>query len=484
MNKEMKTSKVFVGSPAKFLIPALCLASALAVRGASIYWDGGAGGAGGGGNWGTAVNWTTSTISNVDPASPPSTGSDTAVFRSVANNVVTVDANYSLQGMQVQSSTSVSTVLNSSGGTKTISVAGGATQILQNTTLNGIILNKTSGQTFDLSGNLLTFKLNNGSQWNVNATGGTRNGFISAATNRLVTADSGSGSMSVGAGSILVVGSGEKVITIDSPITFSSQGTVKLSGGQLLLGGSSTLSGALDVDAGTTLTASLKNQGTLTANSLTVTKSGSTSGATSFENAGTMTANNLSISSAGSGSTLAFKNSGTLNFAGTLALNVPLTMTAGSIGGVTTSASGTGSVSISGGSLGPAGGNVGELKLPGALSFSGGGYSVNITYSGGADKVSTPGAISLGAGLASLSVTSENVAEGTVFTILQGGSLTGTFAGLADGATISGGAQSYTVNYTGTGVNLTAVPEPAFYAGAVGLGLLGFTVWRRQQKRA
>ncbi len=31
-------------------------------------------------------------------------------------------------------------------------------------------------------------------------------------------------------------------------------------------------------------------------------------------------------------------------------------------------------------------------------------------------------------------------------------------------------------------VTLTAVPEPQFYAGAVALGLLGFTVWRRQQK--
>ena len=128
---------------------------------------------------------------------------------------------------------------------------------------------------------------------------------------------------------------------------------------------------------------------------------------------------------------------------------------------------------------------MGTLNLPATLNLSGGTLSLNITGDASADRVNAGASslITLG-GTAGLSVTSSDVTDGTVFTILSGGSLSGTFAGLADGASVNGGGQAYTINYSGGNVTLTAVPEPEFYAGAMALGLLGFAVWRRQQKAA
>jgi len=463
MNKDMKTSKLSVGTAAKFLIPALCLSTALTAAGATLNWDGG-GSNGSGANWSLNTSWVNPTTS-VDPASAPG-ASDTAAFLTTAgNNVATVDANVSVMGLDFKASPTVSTTFNAdnvgTGGTRTITVLNGNGSFRHNLTLNGVILNKAAGSLFDLTtAGLTTLTLNNGGAWNLSASG--VQGRIWTSSDRSIQSTAGTGSISVASGATLHFSGGESIISVKSPVSFTSAGTVNMFQGKLYLEGSSALSGTVNFN-GTTVgsTSTLRNSGSLTASSLTVSRSGSNTAL--FEN-----------------------TAGTLTFAGALDLNVPFSVSGGTVQGVTTAATSStaaGNVAVSGGTISPAGAGVGTLRLPDMLNFTGGTYAVSIT-GGGADQLIAGGAVSLGAGLATLSVTSTDVTDGTVFTVLSGSSLTGTFAGLANGSTINGGSQSYTVNYTGTGVNLTAVPEPQFVAGAVGLGLLGFTVWRRCQKRA
>jgi hypothetical protein len=457
MNKEMKTSKRFTGSPAHFLIPALCLSTALTASGATLTWDGGAS-PGSGANWSANTSW--KNTSGVDPAAPAG-ASDVATFASAANNVATVDGDFTVLALTLSplAGPTVSTTLNASGGIRTITVLGGSSNFRYDLTLNGVKLKKTVSNVFSLNGGLTTLTLNNGASFEIAASGAA--GQINTAANRTITSTSGNGSVEVVSGATFNISAGSATATIDTPVSFTSAGTLNINQGTLDLKGTSTLGGTVDFNGVTAASqATLINNGAMTANNLTVNRSGSNTPL--LQNAG-----------------------GTLTFAGSLVLNAPVSVTGGTVQGVTSSASGAGDVSVSGtGTLSPAGSGVGTLRLPDQLTFTGGTYAVNIHYGTGSDQLIAGGAVALGDGLANLSVTSENVAEGTVFTILSGSSLTGTFAGLAEGGTVNGGAQSYTVNYTGTGVNLTAVPEPQFYAGAVGLGLLGFTVWRRNQKRA
>jgi LPXTG-motif cell wall-anchored protein len=48
-------------------------------------------------------------------------------------------------------------------------------------------------------------------------------------------------------------------------------------------------------------------------------------------------------------------------------------------------------------------------------------------------------------------------AAGTIFTIIQAGNITGTFNGLADGATFTANGIQFRINYTSTQVNLTVL---------------------------
>ncbi|MDO8348893.1 MAG: hypothetical protein Q7T30_01565 [Planctomycetota bacterium] len=202
-----------------------------------------------------------------------------------------------------------------------------------------------------------------------------------------------------------------------------SGGTLSVTGGTFSLTGS----GALTLGAGVGSTFS------------TGSTISSVSGA-SIANAGTLNLSGAVFSGAGA---LALSNTGTLNVGTT-----DSSLTAGS-----------------------------------TLGLTGGTFGVNITGDATAGSITTTGAITLSSA-PTLAVTSVDVTDGSIFTILSGGSLSGTFSGLADNATFMAGAQQYQINYSGTSATLTAVPEPQHFAAAVGLGLLGFTMWRRQQKRA
>lgn len=70
------------------------------------------------------------------------------------------------------------------------------------------------------------------------------------------------------------------------------------------------------------------------------------------------------------------------------------------------------------------------------------------------DQLIASGTVNLGSSTLSLNP-SYTPANGTVFTIVQAGTVTGTFAGLADGATVTANGLTFRVNYTGTTVTLT-----------------------------
>lgn len=458
MNKETKPTPSLIAPSARFLIPAFCLATALAATGATYTWDGN-GSPNSGSNWNNPLSWT------ANSGFPNSLAGDSVTIPAApgqANNVVTVNGAYSVSAINFNTSTTVSSTFQSDTGTRTLTIGGGNTLFRQNLTLDGVVLNKSVGAgSFSWTAGT-TMTLNNGGTWSLGSVANAI-GQFSTTADKTITSTAGSGTVSVGTGAILRVSGGTGTITIQNgsgATSFSSTGEVEINQGTLALASTSTLGGTVDFNGA--------------------------SGNATLRNSGTLTANNLAVTFTGTGSSPLIENTaGTFTLSGTLALAAPISVTGGTLAGATTSASGTGNVSFTGGTLSPGGAGVGTLNLPAALNLSGGTLSLNITGDASADRVNAGASstITLG-GTAGLSVSSVDVTDGTVFTILSGNSISGTFAGLANGASINGGGQVYTVNYSGGNVTLTAVPEPQFYAGAAALGLLGFAIWRRQQKNA
>ena len=71
-------------------------------------------------------------------------------------------------------------------------------------------------------------------------------------------------------------------------------------------------------------------------------------------------------------------------------------------------------------------------------------------------------------------------ANGTTFDLVRGGSLTGTFDGIANGGFYTFGDQIFAAQYTGTDFLLVAVPELATWAsGGMLLIVSGLSLRRR-----
>ena len=216
----------------------------------------------------------------------------------------------------------------------------------------------------------------------------------------------------------------------------------KSAGGTLTLSGANTYTGGTTVTAGTLLVSNTTGSGTGAGN-VTVNGSGTTLGGT-----GTIS----STVTLGNTTPGAILNPGPKGTAGTSA----------SVGTLTT----------------------GAVTLTGA-------NTVHIDAFGTAtnqwDKLVSTGAISLGT-TSTLDVTiasSLTFTPGTTYVLLNGTSLTGTFAGITDGQTVTFNGYDFTADYTATGFDLVAVPEPSTWVGA-GLALLavGFTQRRRFAKRS
>jgi hypothetical protein len=262
--------------------------------------------------------------------------------------------------------------------------------------------------------------------------------------------------------------------------------------------------------------ATFRNSGTMALGALTVGGTALNGGTDAFENTGTMnlgaggavsfnapTTGTYTISNAGGtmningGNTVTlaqpFAQTGasTLNLnSPTLVLNSAMSITGGTVIGSLASANSSGSgdatfatgTGLSPGASGA--GNVGTIAFPQGLTLqSGSTLTIDVNSNVSADRVQAGGVAAI-AGSSLVVRRNATITDGTVFTILSGSSVTGTFLGLAEGATVG---SSFVINYgtvTVNAVTLTAVPEPGFYACTFGLGLAGFAVWRSNRRRA
>jgi len=133
------------------------------------------------------------------------------------------------------------------------------------------------------------------------------------------------------------------------------------------------------------------------------------------------------------------------------------------------------------GSVGPttvnSGGTLSTGNSPGCLTLatltlnSGSTFAQEIAGSTpctGYDQTTVTGGANLGNATLNMTITGTPT-PGTVYTIISAASVTGTFAGLANGASLISGGTLFTINYNATNVTLTAVgPAPVTTTTAAG----------------
>ena len=191
-------------------------------------------------------------------------------------------------------------------------------------------------------------------------------------------------------------------------------------------------------------------------------------GLSTFTGATTVDAGTLLISGSLSGSAVAV-NAGTLGGSGIITSGVTIGNGAGSADAILSPGSGIGTLTT------------GSVTFASDAAFA---LELN-TSALTTDLLTTSGTISLGLGVIPLTAFdfgSATLSGGQTFTFIHaGGGVSGTFAGLAEGASLSVGATGFTISYaanSGQDVVLTAVPEPG--SCALLLGGLGLLARRRR----
>jgi len=186
-------------------------------------------------------------------------------------------------------------------------------------------------------------------------------------------------------------------------------------------------------------------------------------------------------------------NAGTLSITGSLASGSAVSVASGAtlrgtgtIGGATTLSSGSTLAA------GVDASTIGTLTFSSTLNTTAATVSLKLNSNTGTFDSVTALGITLGSATLSLTDIGSSAWTGaSSFTLLNNtsGSVTGTFFGLAEGATITVGSNTFTISYfggTGNDVTLSfgAVPEPATYAAIFGaLALLGTAIYRRRSKK-
>ena len=154
------------------------------------------------------------------------------------------------------------------------------------------------------------------------------------------------------------------------------------------------------------------------------------------------------------------------------------TVSGGSLGG----AGIIGQTAVTGGTVAP--GNSPECLYPdGALSFNAASTLAieldGTTQCSQYDKVAASGAVTLGSATLSLDP-GFTPAVGTVFTIVEGSSVSGQFAGLANGATVTANGVNFRINYLPGSVTLTVLGgtlAAGSASGSSGLADTGAALW-------
>lgn len=320
--------------------------------------------------------------------------------------------------------------------------------------------------------------------------------FTGSGTTTLSGANTYSGTTTISAGTVALSGSG----TYGTGTLTVSGGTADLGtksitntlgaltgGGAVNNGTITNNSGTYDVRSGTVGAVLAGSNGLTKTTGGTVTLNGNNT----YTGATTISAGTLSLGNSGSvassssiivGSGAAFDVSGLSYILGPA---TPQTLRgAGTV---------TGAVSVGEGSTVAAGVNASTI---GTLSFSStltgtidSVFSLKLDSTAGTfDLLTASGAVTLGSATLSLLDIGSGAWTGTAspFSILHGSSIAGTFTGLADGSTVIVGSNSFTLNYTGTDVTLTAIaiPEPGTCAAIAGALVLGAVAIRRRRLQA
>lgn len=486
-----------------FAIPALSLAAALTSPAAVLVTN-----VVDSGSWQSGTTWSS--------GSKPTTG-DVVRIGDIAGGglpSLTLSASESVLSL----SATAATTLTGLGGLRTVTVGGGSSRFDQSLTLDSVRL-----ETQLVAGSPAPeirfedgLSLANGAGIAAGTLGSTGQLRFSGLAAQSVTSSDSSGWITIGANGSLMK-QGTSTLTIGSGVKFQSSGTLSISG-TLELTGTGAQSSELQGGAVGFLAtnSSLKNTGTANITGSFFVAYSIQTGFGRLDNLGTLTKSgvgtvfnaNVPVNNSGtfrlSSGKVAFGSGGAytqtgassrFDFAGgTLELNNKQTMlfNGGEMVGSASAAQFTGALSAAqfnaGSALkpGPAGGGVGSIAFPEALNLAGASLWVDIASLGSYDQVSAKAVTLSSSPALNVNNTGGTYPINSLFTIINGTSLSGTFAGLPNNATLNSGGQMFRINYLGGSgdVTLTAVPETQYYAGAAALALLGFAAWRRQQKSA
>ncbi|BCU77326.1 autotransporter-associated beta strand repeat-containing protein [Luteolibacter sp. LG18] len=174
----------------------------------------------------------------------------------------------------------------------------------------------------------------------------------------------------------------------------------------------------------------------------------------------------LSYAISGAGNALTKAGVGRLTLTGACTYSGATTVTGGTLAGTGSASS---AVTVNSGTHLAPGTTTGTFNCAGAVLASGSTLDIEISSSGGtADKVVSTGDVTItGANATFTEIGTGALAGGTKLVILDytGKTLTGTFNGLAEGATVTVGANSFTLSYTDASrITLTAAAG-AGYSG-------------------
>lgn len=355
------------------------------------------------------------------------------------SRTIIVSANTLTIGGQISNGTTANSITKSGAGTLVLSAANsytGGTALTQGTLAIGsdnalgsgpfTISNSPTIQSVDSTAHTITNMLGTLSGSGVNLTFGATSG----GTGNLLFTQS------------LNLGSGTRILTVNNTTTFSggtsgSASLTKQGGGTLILGGTGSYTGATAINAGTLLINNANSSSGVTVN--------------------------------GSGSTLG--GIGTISGAVTVGSTA-----AGAV--LNPGPKGTNSTSASVGTL-----------TTGALTLSSNANTFHVDAFGTAanqwDKLVSTGAITLGGGSSTLDVTITgglSFTPGAVYVLVNGTSLVGIFNGIVDNQTVSFSGYDFTADYTSTGFDLVAVPEPSSWlVGALAVITIGWSFFRKSE---